>query len=304
MRIGDDKRDQLLERLELYSMSVRRLPGAATTERRFALTEQLIDSIRRIYYIRMMREREISPLRTDPASLLFDPLRAAVLEHNAGNIDEAFWLTFLATHCGRHAKDGWRLARDLYHGNGSDAWTWTRVSGNPSDFHNWLSQSYPTFKNDGVTRRFGNHRKYETLRPDSNRGTSSVVASYVTWVGANRGHSLLINEAQRASGSNPEAAFEYLYRSMASVTSFGRTGRFDYLTMVGKLGLANIEPGKPYLDGATGPLSGARLLFGESVNAPLDWQALESFVIELGSYLGLGMQAMEDALWSPVKKSL
>ena len=34
------------------------------------------------------------------------------------------------------------------------------------------------------------------------------------------------------------------------------------LTMVGKLQLANIEPGSTYMNGATGPLDGGRLLFG------------------------------------------
>src|SRR5208282_6574722 len=102
--------------------------------------------------------------------------------------------------------------------------------------------------------------KYETLRPGSARGTGSVIQSYVAWIGANRGHSLLLDEARQAGGPDPKAVFDYLYRSMAVVTSFGRTGRFDFLTMLGKLRLANIEPGTPYLPGATGPLAGARLL--------------------------------------------
>jgi len=49
---------------------------------------------------------------------------------------------------------------------------------------------------------------------------------------------------------------------MNDVERFGRTAKFDYLTMVGKLGLAAIEPGSTYMQGATGPLKGARLLFG------------------------------------------
>lgn len=81
-----------------------------------------------------------------------------------------------------------------------------------------------------------------------------------------------------------------------AVASFARLAKFDYLTMVGKLGLAPIEPGSPYLKGASGPLRGAILLFvaaGAQLPAVKD---LDSWVIELGAYLGCGMQVMEDSL--------
>jgi hypothetical protein len=297
MRFGDLQRSQLHAKLRAYPQLHRVLPGVASAHRQDAFVEQLVESIRRIEYVRRISEMHVSPNRADPASDLFDPLKAAVLQHRAGDVDEAFWLTFLATHCGRHLKDHWRLARDIYGGyGGAGTWTWTRVSGNPTDFHSWLVEQYPALTGDGVGRRFGNHRKYETLRPDSARGTSRVIQSYVAWVGANRGHGLLVDDARQAVGTDPKTMFDYLYRSMAVVTSFGRTGRFDFLAMVGKLGLANIEPGSPYLEGATGPLLGAKLLFGGANTAAVDAETLNNWVVELGNYLDLGMQAMEDAI--------
>ena len=50
------------------------------------------------------------------------------------------------------------------------------------------------------------------------------------------------NACEQAKG-DPRKAFDILYHSMGAVASFGRTARFDYLTMIGKLGLAPIEPG-------------------------------------------------------------
>jgi hypothetical protein len=79
---------------------------------------------------------------------------------------------------------------------------------------------------------------------------------------------------------------------MDAVASFGRTARFDYLTMVGKLGLAQIEPGSTYMQGSTGPLQGARLLFGEAASAA----ALDAWLVELDGVLDVGMQVLEDAL--------
>jgi len=90
--------------------------------------------------------------------------------------------------------------------------------------------------------------------------------------------------------------FDDLYNSMKAVISFGRTARFDFLTMVGKLGLANIEPGIPYLVDATGPLAGARLLFADDRDAKLHAGKLDDMVASLGAYLDVGMQVMEDSL--------
>ena len=79
---------------------------------------------------------------------------------------------------------------------------------------------------------------------------------------------------------------------MSAVARFGRTARFDYLTMVGKLGLAAIEPPSTYMEGSTGPVRGARLLFGGRENAT----TLDSWLVELEAELHVGMQVLEDAL--------
>ena len=80
---------------------------------------------------------------------------------------------------------------------------------------------------------------------------------------------------------------------MEVVASFGRVARFDYLTMIGKLGIADISPGSTYLSGSTGPLLGARLLFG---NSTLSHSVLNSYLNDLGMHINVGMQVLEDAL--------
>jgi hypothetical protein len=83
---------------------------------------------------------------------------------------------------------------------------------------------------------------------------------------------------------------------MRVVTRFGRTARFDYLTMVDKLGLAPITPGSAYLQGSTGPVEGARLLFGGSRTAVLSPTELDRWLGDLDARLHVGMQVLEDAL--------
>ena len=107
-----------------------------------------------------------------------------------------------------------------------------------------------------------------------------------------------MQEAQKQVGGNPRKTFDYLYRSMDDVVSFGRLARFDYLTMVGKLGLAPIEPGSTYMQGATGPVLGARLLFGGNTKATPNSSDLDAWLVQLEADLNMnfGMQVLEDAL--------
>lgn len=288
---------KLEARLDTFHKQKHPLPGIIPITRRKSFIEQLIESIRRIRYVSVIGKRGLSDLRADPLSEYFDPLRAAMLFQRQGDTEEAFWMVFLFVHFGKNQRTGWRLVRDIYGSLGNVArWDWARINSDPKGFRRWLAKHQGILQGgDGIRRYFGNHRKYETLKDSSARGTGKVVESYVRWVCAHGSHEKLIQEAQSQVGGDPRETFNYLYRSMTDVISFGRTARFDYLTMVGKLGLASIEPGSTYMKGATGPLKGAQLLFGGSAKAAT---VLDAWLVELEANLGLdfGMQVLEDAL--------
>ena len=298
MRPGDEQEARrLADGLRSFAANVRPLPGVALDANRTAFVEQLLESIRRIRYIAAIRQRAVSASRGDPASELFDPIKAAVLRMREGRRDEAFWFIFFSVHFGKNRRDGWRLARDIYGRLGRGApWDWARTSANPGRFRQWLAGAQETLNGDGVMRRFGNHRKYQSLDAWKPNGTGDAFERYVRWVGPQRCHDRLIAEALTEAGRDPRMAFDLLYRSMAAVSSFGRTAKFDYLTMLGKIGLAPIEPGSVYMQGATGPWLGACLLFRGRKDADLRRPMLSDWVTELGSHLGIGMQVMEDAL--------
>ena len=299
MRPADRARAaRLSEGFIVHDAQVRPLPGIWPLGQLACLVEQLVESRRRIEFIHHIRDGQHDPRRMDPATPLFDPLRASVLLHRQGETDEAYWLVFLAVHFGKHARDGWRLARDVYGRlGGPGLWDWARTSTDPAAFRAWLAANAVTLKGgDGVPRRFSNHRKYESLDPHSAMGTGAVMTSYVAWVGPPRTHQEMIREAHKAVGQNPREVFDHLYRSMGSVRRFGRLARFDYLTMLDKLGMAPIEPGSAYLGEATGPLRGARLLFAGDPDTALGGKVLDAYLAALDEHLGVGMQALEDAL--------
>jgi len=273
-------------------------PGLADPKHLDTLVAQFIDSLRRVEFAHYIRDAKHAPMRLDPASDMFDPLRAAVLRNRRGETDEAWWLVFLSTHFGKHNMDGWRLTRDVYGRLGQGGiWDWSSISRDPSSFCGWLANNEATLRgSDGVTRRFSNHRKYESLKASSKNGTAHIILSYVAWVAPPRTHVDIVRELHRTVGQDPQAVFAALYESMNAVYRFGRLGKFDFLAMLGKLGIAPIAPGSTFLKNATGPLAGARLLFGDAHNVNLSPRELEERLIYFGQKTGLGPQVLEDAL--------
>lgn len=286
----------LISALKKYAANHHPLPGIANPANRDVLVEQVLESIHRIEYPQFIRRRPISARRADPTSDAFDPLKAAVLHFDKGDIDEAFWLIFIFVHFGKSARTGWRLARDVYGSLGGQPWTWPRISANPGAFQKWLAAKQLTLQGrDGVARQFGAHRQYLSIDATSRAGTGAAFVSYVEWVGPTRTHRTIFDQAIKGAHGNARQAFDILYRSMAAVKSFGRLARFDYLTMLGKLNFVPIEPGSTYMSQATGPARGARLLFGDS-HGHLSTNELDSRLNQIGKLAGVGMQVLEDSL--------
>lgn len=273
------------------------LSGIQTQAALETFVAQLLESIHRDMYISMVSSRKGSEDFANPINDFFNPLRAAIFHHQSGNIDEAFWLIFLLTHFGRHRISGWHYVRSVYGRlGGSTFWNWDNTSVNPIGFRTWLHNHKDQLRQIGTSCGFGNHRKYESLEAFAPRGTGAAVESYIGWVGPTHSHKDLMDRAYQHSNGDPRITFDYLYHSMREVVSFGRTARFDYLTIVGLIGLASIKPPSLYLRNSTGPLRGARLLFAGDRSAKMNVMELETLLAELDNELGVGMRALEDAL--------
>lgn len=271
-----------------YSSSQQALRGMKSLGRRDCLARQLVDSVRRVRYVATILGRPIDKRRGDPSDdQLFDPVRAAALANLTGARDEACWLVFLLVHFGKHRRGGWRYVREVYGRLGAGIWDWKAVAANPGEFRSWLSKHERHLARTGSG--FGPHRRYESLSGSSPGGTGAIVASYVDWVGSSKSHERLFTGF--SAGRGPDLAFAAAFDSMQLVLRFGRLAKFDYLCMLSKLGVFAISPGSPFLKGASGPLRGARKLFGGGATDILDAKAAR-----LAKYLGVGMQEMEDAL--------
>lgn len=271
--------------LRHHNASVRPMPGLSSDARFQTLALQIVASVRRFDLTKIVSARDISPRRLDPNDEMFDPDRAAIALHRAGRDDEAIWLTFLATHFGKHRRYAWKRLRDVYSGLGRHPWTWHAVSADPSAFVAWLAAHW-----QDIGGGFGNHRKYETLDPRSDSGTDKVVLSFIEWVGP-QGPAAKFRDLVRLGGNDPRIIFDVFYRDM-TVKRFARLGKFDFLALIGRLKLAPIEPKVAYLKKATGPLTGTRRLFGSNANEGV----LENYLLELGHSLSAGQDILEDAI--------
>lgn len=281
---------------ELESEGV--INGLGNEARRLSLTEQIIESYRRIEYVRRIRDRDISDQRCDPESELFDPLKAAVSFHRAGDLDESFWMIFLFVHFGKNARGGWRYAREVYNALGQrERWTWQNTSSDPKGFRTWLASNAEHIKRKNPPGGFGNHRKYTSLKAHSGSGTGAAFESYVDWIGLSS-HQERFSQITLDCENDSASRFDALCQSMSEVKSFGRMAIFDYLCMVGKVGLFDVEPGSVYVANATGPKAGGKLLFAGDSKAKCSNSQLEEDYAKLGAKLKLPfiMQVLEDAI--------
>lgn len=291
-----EDRRRLADSVHAYETTFGPLPGISNPDSRDVFIEQLIESGRRIRYLMRMRERGTLQSCTDPQSHTFNPLRSSIFHQHEGNLDESFWMIFLYVHFGKNRKSGWQLISDIYGRLGQgDHWTWQEVHADTSEFRRWLDSNVEAIRALSPRRSFGNHRKYESLDAWSTRGTGEAVQSYVNWIGPSGSHVSRISEICDDDESDPDD-FRSIYDSLrGNVRRFGRTGAFDYCSSIFRLGLTKAPPNGVYLQGATGPLAGARLLLlqpGQSRRT----QELESDLEVLESSLQVGFDALEDAL--------
>lgn len=295
-RHDSTKMQQLSDSLTRYEAEQFPLPGIRDSRHRIVFIKQVIDSIRRVNYVSVISKKPLHADRADPNSELFDPIRAALIHKIAGNFDEACWLIFLFVHFGKHRHAGWRFVREVYGKLGQDPhWTWAETVVAPQLFRNWLRENQTELLR-GKNRGFGNHRKYQSMDADKPAGTGAAIQSYVNWVMTYGGHQQLIDHSLTQCQANPEQAFDWLYRSMGGVVSFGRTAKFDYLTMLKKMELAQIRPGSAYLTSATGPISGAKLILQGNKARGLSVATIEARLAILAEYLSVDMQVIEDSL--------
>lgn len=290
-----DRQAELLAGLAAYEAQFGALPGIAEPAARVTLVEQMISSLRRIDYIRGFRDRPImSPERTNPHSSLFDPLKGAYYLDKKGARDEAVWIAFIGTHFGKHAQDGWKLAANVMGSFGQGpVWTLEQYGAHTTQFKAMLAAHEADLKSKIISGRFSNHRQYQSKKIDK---ISLVFSTFHEWLTGCGGINARVRLIHKSIGQNPTAVFKELYRSMEEVYGFGRLGNFDFLTMLGKLDLSPIEADSVHFTGATGPLSGAKLLVMGAANTKGQTKVIEKAIDTLDDYLNVGKQVLEDSL--------
>ncbi|MCH7688733.1 MAG: hypothetical protein IH899_18970 [Planctomycetes bacterium] len=242
-------------------------------------TERFVEAV-----LRAIRQREVVSKHWSRITGHEDIISLIHSARESGDTNEAIWRCFLAAHFGRPSAQGdhqiQSASRILCAFCDTPFWTWKRVSKNTEVLREWLFEC----ADDLETLRYGSHRKYESQKPEL---IWSVIESFVSLANEYGSPMRLITVDE----DEPIDEFDILYRRLRPVTRFGRTGRFDFLVLLLDLGLISAEPRSCYLRGATGPLQGAKLLWGERLPKELDEMAAE-----LSERLDVSPIVMEDAL--------
>ena len=244
------------------------------------------------YWIhKMQRGQQCGQRQDDAPDQLgrMDIVRWIAEAQTNGNLNEALWRGFLAGHFGRGSADPSKSiqiesAGQLLCGFGvTPKWTWDTVSSGLPVFELWLHEHTTQLREE---LQFTNHRKYESKKPGD---VFRVVESFVEWVDLYGGTPSLAFAT--AEGRTPEEGFDDLYHRVGKLHRFGRLAALDLLIFPGEVHLLPVRPGSVYLKGASGPLEGARKLWGDLPVDELAWRA-----DELARRVPLPFDIVEDAL--------
>lgn len=256
---------------------------AQPSQRRLlTLASYISDSERKATYLLTLAQRTCnypqawSPQRADVTSDLFDPIKA-ILYLNNKDTGEALWLAFLLIHTGDSAQSDWQYLKQLYGNHGKTPLTWASISTQLDAIEDWIAQN-----SQSKTRfKFGKHRKYE-----STKQLYQVVQSYQHWISDIGGI-----DALTTSDDDPKTRFASLYQGL-QIYRFGRLAKFEFLSLLGYLGVLNVSADHCYLKDASGPKRGAKLLFG----AYRHDDELDKLAVELADELGVDYAVFEAAL--------
>jgi Alpha-glutamyl/putrescinyl thymine pyrophosphorylase clade 3 len=237
---------------------------------------------------RSIRQRKAQALKWVRNRRNDDIIGLIQIARESGDLNETVWRCFLAVHFGRMSADGdeatiQSASKLLCAFRDEPYWTWQRVSTNRESLRTWLIQH----RSELQTLAYGNHRKMEAKKPEI---IWSVLESFLACADEFGGASGIISFDLPPQSDKAEV-FDTLLKRLSSLWRFGRLGAFDFLGLLIDLKMLSADPVSCYLHGATGPLFGARKLWGKRPVKELD-----RFAAELANQLGVSPVALEDAL--------
>jgi hypothetical protein len=262
-------------------------------ERIDCFIDQIIHSLRRTHYIDTIKQRDISEARIYPNNNQFDPLKASIFHFKNKNIDEAIWLIYLSTFFGKNIDSGWNLLRLVYLGDNSQ-WTFENISNNFKEFSKWYKESWKEISSTNSKKnKFGNHRKYSTLDPEKKLNPIDCFEDYIDKVGVN--HESLFNFIEENSKIKKVSKFSLIYK-YSNYKGFGRMSKFDFSSMICKIGVIESEIDRAFINKSTGPLSGLKDLLDNQNIKPQEAELVFNKIndlLDLGPFRG---QVLEDAI--------
>lgn len=219
----------------------------------------------------------------DPSEIDFNPMAAAAWYHFRQETDEACWLLFLRSYIGRHVKQNWNLLRAIYGGStDGKEWTWKQVSKDGEIFRDWLLHHQDGLAKNGS---MGEAHKYVAFTSEKASKMGRDIQSYIRWVKSEGSHQELLTKSVNISKEQPAVAFHHLYQSMIEQVKVKKSINFNYLSLIGAIGLARVEPEKPYLNDLLFSKIGARWLFGSDKTNKIPTNELNDMVISLARHL-------------------
>lgn len=295
---------KIKEHILEFDQNICKLEGLKSTAELDNFVEILANNANEIWLLSLLKHTILSDSNSNLDSDNFTPFTAALWNFQNNEIDEAYWLIFLQSYIGKNQKQNWNLLKGIYGSlDNENIWSWERVSRDVSVFQEWLIQNQPALNEKGS---LGEIHKYPIMDNHNAQIMAKDIGNYVSKILEFSGHDNFIASAIQINEGNPITAFDFLFQSMCENVTRNKIIFFNYLSYIGTMGMAKINPGSFYLSETSLVKRGARLLLlGTNKNQKPPLNEVDEIMISLSNSLKhpLGIFILHQTLsqWSKEK---
>lgn len=280
-------------KLKTFCEGVRSMPGIQDMNERRLLASDISQSLQRHLKLLEKSKSTVPDYVIEPGCIQFNPFNTAISYQQLGNEMEAWWLIFLACWFGENSRTGWKLLYSVYNGlNSGKTWNWQAVADDPAEFSQWLQQQQPYLKRAGLLG--DNHKKkvFDVCRAEK---ASQVLSKFIYWWASN--YNDIIGKSNLHCVLSPGLNFRFLYQALSEGIDINPLLHYRLLTWAGILGVANVEPDRPFLVNGSSYKKSARQMFQAS-GPKLRGRELAQYITELAAWLDIPFcfSVLEDAI--------
>lgn len=280
--------------LKNFSEQVRPMPGIQNPSDRRILASYIAHALQLHIELHEKSKATTPDLTLHKKSSQFDPVNTVIYYRQSSNHMEAWWLLFLVCWFGQNSSTGWQLLHAFYYRlDSGKIWNWQAVVNSPDEFGDWILANQKDLKKTGLLGDDHKQKSFDEYRAEK---AKQVFVKVIHWWDVNFTDKIAKNQVY--TNTLPKSTFSFLYNVLLEGLEIDPVLHYRLLSKAGILGVAALEPDRPFLTNGGAYKKAARWIFQGTSGPKLRGRELTEVLTELATYLDIpfSFSVLEDAI--------